>query len=144
MDPAAGVPGKTEAKRVLVVDDDPVLGRLAVRMRRDMGLDASATTSPKEALGLARRSRPDLVLADVQMPELDGSELCRLLRGDPDTRALPVILCSGLLTEDLQRSGATACLEKPFTRESLLRTVRSVLGTAPESRESASDRLIEG
>jgi len=85
-----------------------------------------------EAWALARQERPDLVLLDVEMPEMSGPEVCARLKGASDTRAIPVLLMSGLEPEDVQghalTSSADGFFAKPFTATALLARLKELLG----------------
>ncbi len=87
-----GVDDPLTGRRVLVVDDDATVAtRVAARLR-EAGAEVTATTSGQRALLVARQARPDLVVADLAMPELDGVGLCQALRRDPLLRHTPVLL----------------------------------------------------
>ncbi len=118
--------------RILVVDDDPAICRTVERVLARDSHVVEAYSDAREALDAIRRERPDLVITDVYMPEMDGIEFLLSLReAEPD---LPVIVTSGggsasadhLLT-DAGYLGATATLPKPFEVDQLLELVRSVL-----------------
>jgi two-component system cell cycle response regulator len=82
--------------KTLVVDDDPVSLRLLEATLRKWGCEALAAPNGEEALSLAKQQRPDLVIADVVMPLMDGFELCRRLKADADLKHAPVILLTAL------------------------------------------------
>jgi len=81
-------------KRILVVDDSPIELKLTARMLGHAGYEVIAATNGPQALALARESRPDLVLLDLNMPQMDGYEVCRRLKEDAATRTIPVVLYS--------------------------------------------------
>lgn len=104
--------------RVLVVDDDPVILQL---VRLNLELEGHQVTEAEDgsaALERARESRPDVVVLDVMLPEIDGYEVCRRLREDPETAGIPVVLLSArALASDVaagQAAGAAAYVTKPF------------------------------
>jgi CheY-like chemotaxis protein len=78
-----------------VVDDSPVLRRVLGLTMQKNGYDVVEAGDGEEALDLARRRAPDLVLLDVQMPGLDGHEVCQRLRQDPATARTPVVFLGG-------------------------------------------------
>ncbi len=80
--------------RILVVDDSAIELKLTARMLAQAGYDVLTATNGPQALALARESRPDVVLLDLNMPEMDGYEVCRKLKEDETTRTIPVILYS--------------------------------------------------
>src|SRR4051812_6189813 len=110
---AASPPGdpagvRASTGRVLVVDDvDGNRALVAALLARD-GYAVSAATGGQEALEQVRRTRPDLILLDVMMPGLDGFEVCRILKNDPATRLVPVILITGLQHADDRIRGLDA------------------------------------
>ena len=126
--------------RILVVDDDPVNARIAGRIARFGGFEVLETQNPAEAAALAHSWKPDLVIADVVMPGIDGSELCILLKGDPGTREIPVLLVSGEAGPDFdalgQFCGGADYLQKPYTPVKLLRTMNRLLGRVVVAAQS--------
>ncbi len=101
--------------RVLVVDDDVKLARLSETFLRRGGFDVTLVHTGGEALLAAQTAKPDLILLDVDLPDLSGLEVCRQLKGHPETARIPVVFCSGrydALEEGL-RLGAVDCLAKP-------------------------------
>lgn len=118
--------------RLLVIDDDPVSARIAARIGRFGGFDVLEMQDPAEVVAAARRWSPRLVIADVRMPGIDGLELCVLLKSDPMTRHLPVLLVSGDRDFDPERAGRFAgsadFLPKPYTPVKLLRAINRLLG----------------
>src|SRR5947208_860881 len=82
------------APRMLIADDDPAVVRLLANRCADMGFKVETATNGIQALIMARRNQPDIVIIDVNMPEVDGLSVCtRLL--DPDNRPLDVIVVTG-------------------------------------------------
>jgi DNA-binding response OmpR family regulator len=120
------------APLVLVADDDEdILGLVSFRLERS-GYEVAAAKDGEEALRLARKLSPALVVLDVMMPRLDGYEVARRLREDEATRGIPVILLTALAQEaDVARgfeSGADDYLRKPFSPQELAARVQAVLG----------------
>lgn len=91
---------------VLVVDDEPDLQRAALVALRELGYGAVVARDGMEGLDLARRYRPDLVLADAFMPRLDGREMCLLLKKNPNTAGLKVVIMTAVYTAARYRSEA--------------------------------------
>ena len=117
--------------RVLVVDDDPqVLKLLRVNFELE-GYDVMTATNGEEALELVGRDTPDAVVCDVMMPGIDGLEVVRRLRAQPDTVALPLVVVSAKAQQADVRAGlalgADAYVTKPFDPSELLEVVAQLL-----------------
>jgi two-component system, cell cycle response regulator DivK len=99
------------------------------------GLEVLQAADGLQALAQAHSVKPDLVVLDVCLPQLDGLELTRRLRADPMTAPLPVVALSAHAGSEYRRraleAGATVALEKPCLPEDLLREIQRLLGTAP-------------
>lgn len=116
--------------RVLVADDEPAITALVADMLGWSGFDVVRADGGAEALVLARAQRPDVVLLDVMMPDLDGRDACRALKMDRDLRDVPVVLFSSADEQDVhwRAAGADGFLQKPFSIRALPDFVRSFLG----------------
>lgn len=118
---------------VLVADDDPDILEFVARVVRSVGCSVTTAGRGDEALELARTLRPRLVLLDVLMPGIDGTELCQTLRGDAALSALPIILLSAMgnrLEQVADQAGATDCLAKPLSIAALKGLVEKYLPKA--------------
>jgi CheY-like chemotaxis protein len=120
-------------KTILVADDQPMM-RLIVRAMLGSNVDYQVREAGNgaEALALARQYHPDLVLLDVEMPEMTGPEVCAVLKGSPDTSAIPILIMSGSGQEDVQGyallAGSDGFFAKPFTASALLERMKELLG----------------
>jgi DNA-binding response OmpR family regulator len=119
-------------QRILVVDDEDDVRELVVYRLRRSGYDVLEAPNGEQALQLALEESPDLVVADVMMPRLDGFELTRRLRAEPSTSRIPVILLTARAQEaDVSQgfdAGADDYLKKPFNPDELVQRVRAILG----------------
>jgi diguanylate cyclase (GGDEF)-like protein len=132
---ADGVGG---GESLLVVDDDPFIARLLEIELRAAGYDVRVAADGALALDAARERCPDLVLADVMMPNMDGFELTRRLRQDPRTATVSVIMLTarGLSADKLEgfAIGADDYIVKPFDTPELLARIRGVLRRSRDTR----------
>jgi putative two-component system response regulator len=116
---------------VLVVDDEPAVHTIMQRLCDGVGYRVVHAYNGREALEMVCRERPDVIVTDVRMPEMDGIEFCRRLRQDPDTALLPVLMTSSLSATqekvDGLDSGADEYLTKPFQRDEVLARLRAML-----------------
>ena len=119
-------------KTILVADDQPFI-RHSIRQMLDSNpaYQVVEATNGADALAQARHHQPDLLLLDVEMPELNGYVVCAALRADPATRGLPVLLMSAA-SEDVQgyalQAGCNGYFEKPFAASALLARIEELLG----------------
>ena len=125
--------------RVLVVEDDSANRALLDALLRREGYEVAAAASGPDGLAAVRENPPDLLLLDIEMPGMSGLEVCRALREDPRTVALPIILLTGRVeTRDVVAgldAGADDFLRKPYERSELLARIRSVLRLADAMAE---------
>lgn len=118
-------------KTVLLVDDvRPFLEIMRAFLLRE-GVAVVLADSGAQALAAARTSRPDLIVLDLHMPEMDGDACCRRLKGDPELASVPVLLVTGddlpEEAERCRRAGCDAIIAKPLTRDNFLLAVRRFL-----------------
>jgi CheY-like chemotaxis protein len=113
-----------DQKTVLVADDEGVLRQLVRATFRGRPLRVLEAASGAEALALARREHPELLLLDVGLPELDGYAVCRALKADPATAGIKVVMLTARAQRhDVERgakAGADAYITKPFSPQRLL------------------------
>ncbi len=131
--------------RVLLAEDDPVNQEVATEMLRHVGLEVERAENGREAVARARKGKFDLILMDVQMPELDGLGAARLLRGFPETQHVPIVaMTANAFDEDRRRSlaaGMNDHVTKPVEPErlyaALLRWLPAPAGTPSPGPELA-------
>ena len=102
----------------LIVEDDPDQASLVSHLVTSRGYEPLVSGTGHDGLALARRHPPDLILLDVMLPDIDGFDVCRRLRGDPSTRTTPIVMMTAL-TGSIERRrgyrvGANAYLTKPY------------------------------
>jgi CheY-like chemotaxis protein len=128
-----GDPGRTG--HLIVIADDDTWQRLLIRetLTSDPSLTFMEAADGQQTLDLIQEYHPDLIILDIQMPKLDGLQLCRLLKAHPLLKQIPVILVSG--SEDKQAGWAAGCdayLSKPFKTAELEATVQGFLRPTDE------------
>ncbi|HEX2189189.1 MAG TPA: response regulator [Longimicrobiaceae bacterium] len=125
-----------EARRtVLVVDDQEDERKIQCAMLMHLGFDVREAADGAEALADATAAPPDLVLLDIAMPRMDGVAVCRALRADPRTAAVPVLFFTASVVGDLAAMaaevGAQGILAKPVDPRQVVGEVRRILGDPP-------------
>jgi len=113
--------------KILIVDDLPTEVRLMQEAISKLGHSTIVATDGEQALEMARRENPDLVLLDVVLPRMDGFQVCRKIKKDAQTAKIPVILVSSKTQESDKfwglKQGASAYICKPFSAVELADTV---------------------
>lgn len=106
------------ALSLMIIDDDPLIGIVVQDRLAEQGLSITIHTDSKTALDAVKREKPGMILLDLCMPGIDGSTLCRMLKSDPETRAIRIVAISGSADESAKRDilerGAEAFIAKPF------------------------------
>jgi DNA-binding response OmpR family regulator len=117
--------------RLLVVEDDPDIALLLAHSLGRAGFTVDTLTTGAEVVRAVRKALPDLLLLDVMLPGIDGLEICRALRGDPSTAALPIIMLTARAEESDRivglELGADDYITKPFSPNELVARVRALL-----------------
>lgn len=120
-----------DQKTILVVDDEPGNIDVIKNVLQDSYKIKAAISGTRALAAAAKLPAPDLILLDIMMPEMDGYQVCRELKANPATRAIPVVFLSAKISMDEQRRGmemgAVAYLTKPVDPQSLLDTMEMVL-----------------
>jgi EAL domain-containing protein (putative c-di-GMP-specific phosphodiesterase class I)/DNA-binding response OmpR family regulator len=132
---AAARPDAEAIRHILVADDEEDVRTLVAEVLRSARFDVRLAAGGREAIDIATREHPDLVLLDVMMPEISGWEVCVTLKNHPDTQAIPIVMLSvrneirDMITS--MQAGADDHLTKPFTRRKLLATIERLLEQTP-------------
>lgn len=115
------------AWKVLVIDDDTLVRASLARFLRGRGFDVSTARGIREALGRVDQSRPDIVLCDLNMPEISGNNVAALLRLRLDGDVPPIILLSGEARLPRGNPDFAAVMSKPVAGEDLVTTISDIL-----------------
>ena len=117
------------AQIILVVDDEHSVRSLLADFFTPLGYHVITTEDGNEALELAAREEPDVILLDVVMPGLDGAEVCKALRASEKTALIPVIMMTGFAGAviDVSQSAPDDLVLKPFMLSDLLKRVRAII-----------------
>ena len=121
-------------KTVLIVEDNELNMKLFHDVLEAHGYGTIETRSGVEAVGLARKHRPDLIIMDIQLPEVSGMEVIQWLKDDDQLRHIPVIAITAFAMkgdeEKIRQGGCEAYLSKPIAVNKFVETVRNYIGDA--------------
>jgi DNA-binding response OmpR family regulator len=124
--------------QIMVVDDDPDTVSILARHLQREGFVAIEAISGTECLRIVREHRIDVILLDLMMPEMDGFQVCRALKQDPETAEIPVIMITARDDLDARaegmRLGVSDFLAKPVFRRQLANRIRAQLETIATAR----------
>jgi two-component system, cell cycle response regulator DivK len=120
------------AKTVLIVEDNELNMKLFRDLLAVYGYDTVETRSGMEALDLARMHRPDLILMDIQLPEVSGLEVTKWLKDDDDLAGIPVVAVTAFAMKGdeqrIRQGGCEAYISKPIAIQSFIATIRKFAG----------------
>lgn len=118
--------------KIVVVDDSDFMLKIAKFNLEKLGHQVVTINSGLEAVDAAKAEKPDLIFCDAEMPEMDGWETCQKLRAQPETSAIPIVLCTGYdftgEEDKLTEKGFQGFVIKPFNQETLAAKIADVLG----------------
>lgn len=120
------------AKKILVVDDDPVIANLLQTRLSALGYELFTAADGKQGLEIAKESKPDLIIADLIMPVMDGSTMASEIKYIPDLADVPVIFLTCMVSEsEIQETehhiGGHMFFAKPFDSSELIDTVAKLI-----------------
>ena len=122
---------ETPAPKILMIDDETNSRRMATLLLEREGYQIQTAPNGAEGLILAKVGRPQVIMLDIMMPEMNGHEVLRRLKADPDTKQIPVIVITARGTErDMAASfrlGAVFHVEKPYETKDLLHKIQMAL-----------------
>ncbi|PJF31709.1 MAG: DNA-binding response regulator [Candidatus Thermofonsia Clade 1 bacterium] len=133
--------------KILIVEDDSTLADTLADNLQEEGYEVISTRDGENALSLIRSKLPDLIVLDIMLPTLDGLSVCRIIRKDPSTLHIPIIMLTARGTEVDKivglESGADDYIVKPFGLGEFLARVRAVMRRMP-GRPALQDELLSG
>lgn len=119
-------------KKILIVEDEESLLKLESILLTSKGYEVRGVANGQAALEAIAEEKPDLVLLDIMLPEIDGFEVCQRIKADPETQDLPVIMLTAKKSrEDMARGekvGADWYITKPFKSAMVIETIQRFLG----------------
>ena len=119
------------SKKILIVDDEQdVLELLGTRLE-GQGYEVVTLSDGRMAVSLAKKEKPDLIILDIVMPGVDGSEIANILKTDPQTKNTPVIFLTCLITKEEEKRdnviGGKYFIAKPYDPDDLLKIIENLL-----------------
>ena len=121
-----------EKNRILVVEDEESLLKLESILFTSKGYRVTGVRGGKDALLSIAEERPDLVVLDIMLPDMDGFEVCRAIKENPDTSSIPVVMLTAKKSSrDLEAgksAGADAYITKPFKSVKVLEVIEGLIG----------------
>src|SRR5258706_285077 len=132
---------------VLVADDDNNLRKILCIFLKNAHYETVEAANGREALQMAKSQSPDLILMDIMMPMLDGFTVCKLLKDDPDTKRILVLICTAKnRKEDLVaaiKAGAEDYIIKPFTKDTVLSKIEKAMAARMNQSSSKMMSAVE-
>ncbi|MCS7068333.1 MAG: response regulator [Meiothermus sp.] len=132
-----------QGAKVLVVDDSTSVRKVLEKLLSSRGLIVTTSESAEQGLEAVSHNTPQLIIADVVMPGMSGFELCQMLKMRESTKAVPVILISGIINEGVvaqaQQAGAFDVVSKPFTPDDLFPKIERALNAAKLASPALSE-----
>jgi len=118
-------------KKILIVEDEESLLKLESILLTSKGYEVRGVPNGMAALDSLKEERPDLILLDIMLPEIDGFEVCRRIKSDPSTKHIPIIMLTAKKSrEDMARGeqvGADWYITKPFKSAMVIETIQRFL-----------------
>lgn len=135
------------AKKLLLADDSQTIHRVLELTFADEDFEIISAFSGNEAIKKVKEAKPDLVIADVNMPDKDGYQVCQYVKNDPELANIPVILLKGTF-EPFDEAKANACqydgiIAKPFQTKNIINTVKEILASLQPSDEISLEETVE-
>ena len=124
-------------KKIIAADDEAHILHIVSMKLRNAGYEVVTAMDGEEALELCRAENPDLLITDYQMPYMSGLELCKALRQEDGTRAIPALMLTArgfdIEPEEMAEAGIAMVLAKPFSPREVLKTVKDLIGESQQA-----------
>ena len=135
-------------KHILIVEDEPDAAELLELNLKNAGFKVTIAEDGDQALKKVHKLLPDLVILDLMIPEINGTEVCKFIRKDPATESLPVMICTAKTSEIDKilglELGADDYLTKPYSPRELVLRVKNLLKRAEGNNQAEVERVIIG
>lgn len=135
-----------ENKIILIVDDSPLQAIVLRRILTQTKFETLTAKDGEEALNILKSKHVDLVISDVNMPKIDGYELCRRMKAETELAKIPIILCTVLSSpEDLMRGieiGADSYVTRPYNDEHILQVVNDLISIPRQTQGQAKETIV--
>jgi len=122
---------ETSHKTILVIDDDIITQNMLKTALANAGYPVRVASTGEEGIRLAKEKPPSVIILDIMMPGLDGGEVARILKAAPETKDIPIIFLSSLISEKEEkvggRSDMISFLSKPYNRDKLFNEIKRYL-----------------
>ena len=117
-------------RKVLIIDDEPDIREIVRIYLSDEGYDVIETDNGHDGILKAQELKPDLIVLDIMMPGINGFEVAKHLKDDPNTQDIPIIILSVLAHDSQYRQGIMDYISKPFRQEELVNTIHKIFSNA--------------
>jgi two-component system phosphate regulon response regulator PhoB len=135
-------------RKILIVDDEPDVADLVAYHLKAKGYQVETVNDPTASIGAARSFLPDLLILDIMMPDLNGMQICRIIRADPRLQQVPIIFLTAKAEESDRISGfETGCDDyicKPFSTKELVLRVQSIFRRISDEAPAEAKHLQAG
>ena len=124
----------SQRKKILLIDDEPELIKAVEIRLKSIGYEVALSYDGRTGIDKAKEIKPDLILLDLIMPIMDGYSVAKILKDDPETKHIPIIILTASQREDLKTRcrelGVASFIMKPFETSDLLMMVKAILKEA--------------
>lgn len=136
-----------QAKTVLIIDDDPAIGRALTVRLESLGYRIALACDGATGIRAATDVRPDVILLDIRMPDMSGFEVCKRLKCIPGLENIPVVFVSANVKSDIQeearRIGGAGYITKPYQSQYVIETIEGVLNSHGQNMPLTTTGVID-